>query len=206
MDYLLQHPGIVAWRTLQHVELVGAALLLACAPALPLGIVVARTRRLGGAVLATLNAIYTIPSLALFALLIPLLGIGTKTALVALVLYAQMLLVRNVATGIRGVPPALVDAARGLGMSPAQAFWRVEFPQALPVIVGGVRLASIALISLATLASWIDAGGLGALVLYGLQHDDPSRAVAGAIAAALLAIVADAGLRGLQQRFGRAGA
>jgi osmoprotectant transport system permease protein len=201
MDYLLQHPGTVAWRTLQHIELVAAALAIACAIAFPLGVVVARKRRIGGIILAALNAIYTIPSLALFALLIPLLGIGTWTALVALVLYAQMLLVRNVAVGLRGVSPALIDAARGLGMSAAQIFWRVEVPQALPVIVGGVRLASIALISLATLASWIDAGGLGALVLYGLQHDDPSRAVAGALAAAVLAIVADVGLRRLQHRW-----
>ena len=201
MDYLLQHPATVAWRLLQHLELVAGALAIACAIALPLGVLVARKRRLGGAILTGLNVLYTIPSLALFALLIPLLGIGTKTALVALVLYAQMVLVRNVAVGLRGVSPALVDAARGLGMSPTQTFWRVEVPQALPVIIGGVRLASIALISLATLASWIDAGGLGALVLYGLQHDDPSRAVAGALAAALLAITADIALRRLQQRW-----
>jgi len=201
MDYLLQHPATVGWRLLQHLELVAGALAIACAIALPLGVLVARKRRLGGAILTGLNVLYTIPSLALFALLIPLLGIGTKTALVALVLYAQMVLVRNVAVGLRGVSPALVDAARGLGMSPTQTFWRVEVPQALPVIIGGVRLASIALISLATLASWIDAGGLGALVLYGLQHDDPSRAVAGALAAALLAITADIALRRLQQRW-----
>lgn len=201
MDYLLQHPATVGWRLLQHVELVGAALVVACAIALPLGVLVARKRRAGGVILAGLNVIYTIPSLALFALLIPLLGIGTWTALVALVLYAQTVLVRNVATGLRGVAPALVDAARGLGMSPTQTFWRVEVPQAMPVIIGGVRLASIALISLATLASWIDAGGLGALVLYGLQHDDPSRAVAGAVAAAFLAITVDVGLRTLQRRF-----
>lgn len=201
MDYLLQHPATVGWRLLQHLELVAGALAIACAIALPLGVLVARKRRLGGVILTGLNVLYTIPSLALFALLIPLLGIGTKTALVALVLYAQMVLVRNVAVGLRGVSPALVDAARGLGMSPTQTFWRVEVPQALPVIIGGVRLASIALISLATLASWIDAGGLGALVLYGLQHDDPSRAVAGALAAALLAITADIALRRLQQRW-----
>ncbi len=201
MDYLLRHPATVAWRLLQHIELVGAALAIACVIAFPLGVLVARRKGIGTAILALLNVVYTIPSLALFALLIPLLGIGTWTALVALVLYAQMLLVRNVAVGLRGVSPALVDAAQGLGMSPAQTFWRVEVPQAMPVIVGGVRLASIALISLATLASWIDAGGLGALVLYGLQHDDPSRAVAGALAAALLAVAADVGLRRIQKRW-----
>ena len=201
MNYLATHPREVALALAQHVELVAAALAIACALALPLGVYVARARRTGAAVLAALNVIYTIPSLALFALLIPLLGIGTPTALVALVLYAQMALVRNVAVGLRGVSPALLDAGRGLGMSAAQRFWRIEVPQALPVALGGVRIASISLISLATLASWIDAGGLGNLVLYGLQHDDPSRAVAGAITAAALAIVVDFGIRSLQQRY-----
>ncbi len=201
MTYLLQHPEQVGIHTLEHVELVGIALVLACALAFPLGVLVARNRRFGRAILAVLNVVYTIPSLALLALLVPLLGIGTLTAIVALVAYAQMILVRNVAVGLDGVPAALVDAARGLGMSPWQTFWRVEVPQALPVIIGGVRIAAITLISLATLASWIDAGGLGTLVLYGLENDDPQRALAGALAAAALAIVADISLRTLQRRF-----
>jgi osmoprotectant transport system permease protein len=161
---------------------------------------VARSPRVGRVILAGLNVVYTIPSLALFALLIPLLGIGVPTAIVALVAYAQMILVRNVAVGLNGVPAPLLDAARGLGMSPRQAFWRVEIPQALPVIVGGVRLAAITLVALAALAAWIDAGGLGVLILYGLEHDDVDRAVAGALGAALLAVLADVSLRTLQKR------
>jgi len=203
MSFLLRHPGEVGLCTLQHVELVLLALVLACAIALPLGVLVARRPREGRVILSALNVIYTIPSLALFALLIPLLGIGIPTALVALVAYAQMMLVRNVAVGLQGVPAPLLDAARGLGMSSQQTFWRVEVPQALPVIIGGVRLAAITLIALASLAAWIDAGGLGVLILYGLEHDDPSRAVAGALAAALLAVAADVSLRGLQRRLVR---
>jgi osmoprotectant transport system permease protein len=200
VNYLQRHPAEIAWRTLEHVELVAIALVIACAIALPLGVLAARNRRAGGAILAFLNIIYTIPSLAIFALLIPLFGIGTVTAIVALVAYSQMILVRNVAIGLTGVPAALVDAARGLGMSPWQSFWRVELPHALPVIIGGVRLATITLIALATLASWINAGGLGALILYGLQHDDPVRALTGSIIAALLAIAANAGLHALERR------
>jgi osmoprotectant transport system permease protein len=200
MTFVLRHPDQIAWRTLEHVELVTISLLVACAIALPLGIAAARSRRIGAVILNGLNVLYTIPSLALLALLVPLFGIGTTTALIALVTYALMILVRNVAAGLRGVPAASVDAARGLGMSPWQSLWRVELPQALPVILAGVRLATITLIALATLASWINAGGLGTLVLYGLQHDDPARALTGSAIAALLAIGADAGLRGVAKR------
>jgi osmoprotectant transport system permease protein len=200
VNYVLRHPGDIAWRTLEHVELVAIALVIACAIALPLGVLVARKRRIGDAILAALNIVYTIPSLAIFALLIPLFGIGTFTAIVALVAYSQMILVRNVAVGLRGVPFALTDAARGLGMSAWQSLWRVELPQALPVILGGVRLATITLIALATLASWINAGGLGTLILYGLQHDDPIRALAGSVIAALLAIAANTGFHVLERR------
>jgi osmoprotectant transport system permease protein len=200
MTFVLRHPAEIAWRTLEHVELVTISLLIACAIALPLGVAAARNRRIGAVILNGLNVLYTIPSLALLALLVPLFGIGTTTALIALVAYALMILVRNVSAGLRGVPAATIDAARGLGMSPWQSLWRVEFPQALPVILAGVRLATITLIALATLASWINAGGLGTLVLYGLQHDDPARALTGSAIAALLAIGADAGLRGVAKR------
>ena len=199
MNFVLRHPGEIAWRTVEHVELVLIALVIACAIALPLGIYIARSRRLGNVVLGALNVVYTIPSLALLALLVPLFGIGTTTALIALVAYALMILVRNVVAGLRGVPFALVDAGRGLGMTARQVLWRVEIPQALPVMLGGVRLATITLIALATLASWVNAGGLGTLVLYGLQHAAPVRALAGSAIAALLAIAADLALRRLER-------
>ena len=200
MSYLFTHSGTVLAHLVEHVYLVLTSLAIACVVALPLGVFVARSRRFGGVVLQLLNIAYTIASLALFAVLVPLFGIGSTTAIVALAVYAQMLLVRNVALGITGVPFALVDAARGLGMTPWQRFWRVEFPQALPVILGGVRVATVALIALATLGAWVDAGGLGVLILYGLQHDAPDRAIAGSVVAALLAIVADRGLRLLEAR------
>jgi len=114
------------------------------------------------------------------------------------VAYAQMILVRSIATGLLGVPAALTEAARGLGMSAWQTLYRVEFPQALPVVLGGVRLAAVATISIATLAGKIDAGGLGAILFAGLDNDDPGRIVAGSAAAALLAISIDLVLRGFE--------
>jgi osmoprotectant transport system permease protein len=200
VTYLFAHPFAVLQRLAEHVELTVLALVAASAIALPLGIFVAKNERAGRLVLGVLNTVYTLPSLAVFALLIPVLGIGTLTALVALVAYAQMILVRNVAAGLRGVPRATVDAARGLGMTPAQSLWRVELPQALPVIIGGIRIATVTLIALASLAAWINAGGLGVLILYGLQHDDPGRAVTGSVLAAALAIGADTALRRLERR------
>ncbi len=201
MTYLFTHSGTVAARLVEHLYLVLTSLGIAAAIALPLGVLVARSRRLGGIVLQVLNVSYTIPSLALFAVLVPVFGIGSTTAIAALVVYAQMLLVRNVVLGLRGVPAPLIEAARGLGMTPWQRFWRVEFPHALPVMLGGVRIATVALIALATLGAWVDAGGLGVLILYGLQHNAPDRTIAGSIVAAALAIVADRALRLAERRF-----
>lgn len=197
--YLISHTSTVARHLGEHLYLVVSALAIACIFALPLGVLVARARRLGGIVLQTLNVAYTIPSLAMFAVLVPVFGIGSTTAIAALAVYAQMLLVRNVALGLLGVPAVLVEAAKGLGMTPWQRFWYVEFPQALPVILGGLRVATVTLIALATLGAWVDAGGLGVLILYGLQHDAPDRTVAGSVVAAALAVAADRGLRGIER-------
>ncbi|HMD01964.1 MAG TPA: ABC transporter permease [Candidatus Baltobacteraceae bacterium] len=203
MSWLLENPGEVAFRTAQHLQLTLTALALALAIALPLGVLAARDRRLGRPLLAALGVLYTLPSLAVFALLIPLFGLGFWTALIALVAYAQMILVRNVAVAIEGVPLAMREAARGLGMSPLQSLWRVELPQALPVIVGGIRIATVSLIAIANLAAWIDAGGLGVLLFAGLRSDDTGKIVAGSLASALLAICADLGLRALERRLAR---
>ena len=195
MSFILAHPAIVAARLGEHVLLVVVSLAIALAIALPLGVLVARKPRAGGITLAILSAIYTIPSLALLAILVAVFGLGTPTAIVALVAYAQMLLVRNVAEGLRGVSPAAIDAARGLGVAPLAQLLRIELPLALPAIVGGIRIATVSLISIATVAAWIDAGGLGTLVFEGLHQDDPAKIVAGSLAAVVLALAADALLR-----------
>ncbi len=195
MSYFFAHGATVAARLGEHVVLVAVSLAIALLIALPLGVVVARKPRAGGITLAVLSAIYTIPSLALFAILVAVFGLGTPTAVVALVAYAQMLLVRNVAAGLRGVSPAAIDAARGLGFTPLAQLLRIELPLALPAIVGGVRIATVSLISIATVAAWIDAGGLGTLIFEGLHQDDPAKIIAGSLAAVALALVADVVLR-----------
>ena len=198
MNYVFRHPAEIGWRLLQHLEITAIALAVALSIALPLGVAAARNERLRGPLLGILGIIYTLPSLAVFALLIPVFGLGLGTTEIALVAYAQMILVRSIATGLLGVPAALTEAARGLGMSAWQTLYRVEFPQALPVVLGGVRLAAVATISIATLAGKIDAGGLGAILCAGLDNDDPGRIVAGSAAAALLAISIDLVLRGFE--------
>jgi osmoprotectant transport system permease protein len=199
MSYILAHPLRVASLLGVHVALVTVSLAIALAIALPLGIVAARRPRIGGVILGTASALYTIPSLALLALLVTALGLGPGTAIVALVVYAQLVLLRGIVAGLRGVDPALVDAARGLGLDARQTLLRVEIPAALPVMLGGVRVAAVTLVALATVAAWIDAGGLGVLLFEGIHTANNDKIVAGALAAAALAIVADFGLRGAER-------
>ncbi len=195
MSYLLAHPERVGALLGQHLVLVLVSLAVALAIALPLGVVAARKPRAGSLILGVSGVLYTIPSLALLALLVAAIGLGPLTAIVALVIYAQMVLVRGVVAGLRGVDPALVDAARGLGLTPRQTLLRVEFPAALPVVLGGVRIAAVTLVALATVAAWIQAGGLGVLLFEGLRTDNPAKIVAGALASAALAVLADLVLR-----------
>jgi osmoprotectant transport system permease protein len=195
MNYLAAHPWRVAALAGAHLELVAIALLLALILALPLGIVAARRPRLAPWILGLLGAIYTIPSLALLAVFVQLFGLGFTPIFVALVIYAQFMLARNVVAGITGVDRSQVDSARGLGMSPAQVLLRVEFPQALPVLIGGVRVAVIAMIAIATLGGYVGGVGLGVLIFNGLTLHQPQMIIAGSIAASALAIALDALLR-----------
>ena len=187
----------------QHLLLSASALVLALALALPLGVIAARRDALRGPLLGTLGLIYTVPSLALYALLIPVFGLGFWTAVVALAAYAQMILVRNVVAGIAGVDAGAVEAARGMGMTSWQVLWRVERPLATPVILGGIRVAFVSIIGIASIAAWINAGGLGTLLFAGIYQDNPQKIVAGAVACAALALAADALLRGVERASGR---
>lgn len=200
MNYLIEHPLRVAVLAAGHLELVGVALVVALAFALPLGIFAARHPRVAPWLLGTLGAIYTIPSLALLAVLVELFGLGFTPIFVALVVYAQFMLARNVVAGLTGVDRAQVDAARGLGMSAKQVLVRVELPQALPVLIGGVRIAAIAMIAIATLGGYVGGVGLGVLIFNGLTLHQPQMIVAGSIAASLLAIGVDVLLRLAEKR------
>jgi osmoprotectant transport system permease protein len=194
LDYLIERWPRV-WRlTLEHLQLSATAVLIAVF-AIPLGILAARNDKLSVPLLGFLGAIYTIPSLAFLAILIPTLGIGRRPAIVVLAAYAQIFLVRNIATGLRGVDAPTLEAATGLGMTRWQQFARVRWPLALPLIIAGLRTASVTTISLATIAAWIGAGGLGTLLFEGITRDDPDRILAGAIAITALALLTDAVLR-----------
>lgn len=199
-DYLFRRWDRVWALTLDHLALAGTAILVALVIAIPLGVLAARLPRLSTPLLAFLGAIYTIPSLAFLALLIPSLGIGRTPAVIVLAAYAQIFLVRNITAGLRGVDAATLEAARGLGMTRWQEFWRVRWPLALPVMIAGLRTASVTTISLATIAAWIGAGGLGILLFEGISRDDPNRILAGAIAITALAIMTDALLRFVESR------
>lgn len=195
LDYLFENPGDVLSLSLEHLEITIISLLVALLLAMPLGLLAARFQRLTLPILGILGAIYTIPSLALLAFLIPSLGLGRPPAIVTLAAYAQIFLVRNIVSGIKGIDPATLDAARGMGMTNGQVFRRVQFPLALPVILAGIRIATVTIISLATITAWINAGGLGTLLFNGIARNNPSLILAGAIAITGLALLADQCLR-----------
>lgn len=196
-------PGLLAffagrWRetlglTWQHVQLTLVAVLLAVLVAVPLGVAASRSRPLERICLGAAGVIQTVPSLALLAFLVPLplLGLSARSAVVALFLYSVLPILRNTHTGIRGVAPDLVDAARGMGLTPAQVLLRVQLPLAARTILAGIRTAAVISIGVATLAAFIGAGGLGEPIVVGLYLNDTRLILAGAVPAAALALVAD---------------
>lgn len=194
-----QHSDKLLDQTLQHIGLTFISLLIAVAIGIPLGILIARRQRLAGIVLGLAGVMQTIPSIALLGFMIPLFGIGPRPAIVALLLYALLPVIRNTYTGLRGVDTHIKEAARGLGMSPAQALLRVELPLALPVILAGVRTATVINVGVATLAAYIAAGGLGEFIFGGISLNNTQMILAGAIPAALLAILFDFLLSRLQR-------
>ena len=184
-----------------HLQLVGAGVGLAVAVALPIAVAV-RNRPIGATVASgTATVLYTIPSLALFAFLIPVFGIGRTPAIVGLAIYALGVLVRNTVTGLRGVPAPVLEAARGMGLNRRQILYQVELPLAVPAILTGVRLATIETVAIATIAAFVAGGGLGELILNnGIERNlFITPIVAGTIIAILMALTLDALLVGLQR-------
>ena len=185
---------------LEHLRLTGTTLLIALVLALPIALFITRQKRLQGPVLGLLSILYTIPSLALFVLLIPPFGLGFRNAVVALVIYAQVILVRNIVAGLESVPSSVIEAARGMGMNSWQIFYKIELPLALPVILAGLRVATLSTVGIGTIAAYVGAGGLGRLLFDGVQQGRPDRIVAGAIAVSVLAIAINTLLRFLETR------
>ncbi len=191
MNYIFAHMGQMVELTVQHLRTTLIAVGLAVALGVPLGILITRWRWLYSPVLAVTGVLYTIPSLALFAFLLPMLGLGVRPTIVALVLYSQLAIVRNTAVGINNVDRAIIEAATGMGMTNAQILRMVELPLALPVIMAGVRTVTVMDIGVATIAAYIGAGGLGVLIFQGITSVYPDKILAGALPVALLALLAD---------------
>jgi osmoprotectant transport system permease protein len=189
--YLIENPDDMLELLLEHIQVAGAAVLIATLIGVPIGVLLTRVRWLQGPVLGASGVLYSIPSLALFAVLIPFTGLGATTAIIALTMYSLLAIIRNTVTGIESVTPAMQDAALGMGMTDRQRLLLVELPLGLPVILGGVRLATIAAIGIATIAASVGAGGLGYLIFQGLRILDNDRVIAGALSASLLALAAD---------------
>ena len=201
MTYFLEHMPDVWLSVGQHALISGVSLAIALSIAIPLGVLSTRAPAVGAPLLGLLGAIYTIPSMALLGVLVLVEGLGFWTAVTALAAYAQIILVRNVMAGIAGVDRGIVEAARGIGMSPWQVLWQVERPLAMPVFIAGVRIATVSIIGIASIAAWVGAGGLGTLIFAGIDQGNDAKAVTGAIAAMVLALAADGLLRALERRY-----
>jgi osmoprotectant transport system permease protein len=175
--------------------------------AIPLGILVARNRKLYPIVITIADLLYTIPGIALIGVLItvslPGFGLGPLTAIIPLILYTQLVLIRNTAAGINGIDPLMIEVGKAMGMSRWQSFSRVTLPLALPVIVAGIRIATVTTVGIASLASLVDQGGLGDLIFKNITNGDTDAVIAGAILMSLFAILADLLLLGIQTALNR---
>jgi len=205
-EFLLRNRSEVLERSIEHIGLVGASMAISLAIGLPLGVALVRRTGLQRWVIGVANVVQTIPSLALFGFLIPVPwigGVGASTAIVALSLYAVLPILRNTCTGIAEVDPAVIESARGMGMTPRQVLWQVQLPLAAPVLLSGIRVATAICIGVTTIAAAIGAGGLGVFIFRGLAMVNNQVILAGAIPAACLAIAADSGLGYLQRSIAR---
>lgn len=191
IEYIIRNYSYILEKAGEHVYLAGIAVMLACAVGIPVGILITNNKRAANLVIGIANVIQTIPSLALFAFAMSIFGIGADNAIFALFLYALLPIIKNTLIGIRNVNPAIREAARGMGMSRSQILFKVEIPLAISVIMGGVRIATVTGIGIATIATLIGAGGLGQLIYQGIGMMNNEMIFAGAICSALLALSAD---------------
>jgi len=202
-DFFIKNRAQIASLTLEHLWLVGIAIAISVIVGVPLGILVSRSPRLRKPVLGGTNVLQTIPSLALFGFLLPAPWLGARAdrlAIVALVLYALLPIVRNTYTGIMGIDPAVKEAAIGMGMTDRELLTQVELPLSAPFMLAGIRIATVTAVGVATIAAAVGAGGLGELIFRGVAMVNDQLILAGAIPAALLAIVADVVLGVIEKR------
>lgn len=201
LDWVVDNLDTLARRIGEHMTVTVIAVSVGFAISFGLALLVRRYPPVYGPILAISGVLYAIPSIALFVLLIPITGLSLLTAEIALVSYTLVILVRNIVTGLRGVPPDVIEAARGMGYSDAQRLWRVELPIAMPIIVAGVRIATVTTIGLVTIATLIGMGGLGYLIVnIGVQRRFPTATITGVIIVVLLSTIVDLALQALQRR------
>jgi osmoprotectant transport system permease protein len=203
LHYDLSDQSSIPNLLFQHLTIVGISMLISLIIALPLGLLVSRYRRLYLPVITATGLLYTIPGLALLAFLVPVTGLSPATIIIPLVVYTQLVLIRNTAAAVNGINPLLPDVGRAMGMNGQQMLLRVTLPLALPVIIAGVRVATVTTIGIASLASLVGQGGLGDLIFTGIQNQNYDQVVAGAIVIALLAIFFDLALLGIQVALNR---
>jgi osmoprotectant transport system permease protein len=205
MNYIFQgfnwdfsQPESIPVLFLKHLALVGVVMLISVIIAIPVGILVARYRRVQLPTLTVTGLLYTIPSVAAFALLIPITGLSVVTVIIPLVAYNQLVLIRNTAAAVSGIDPLLLEVGRAMGMKPAQILFRVTLPLALPVIVAGIRIATVTTVGIASLAPLAGVSSLGDLIFQNLAVSDLNAVAAGGILTAAFAIIADLLLLALQ--------
>jgi osmoprotectant transport system permease protein len=201
LDWVLEHLDTLAQRIGEHLLVTIIAVAAGFVISFALALAVRRWPRIYGPILAVSGILYAIPSIALFVLFIPITGLSLLTVEIALVSYTLVILVRNIVTGLREVPPEVIEAARGMGYTDRQRLWRVELPIAMPIIVAGLRIATVTTIGLVTIATLIGMGGLGYLIVnIGIQRRFPTATLTGVIVVVLLATVIDLGFQALQRR------
>ncbi|MGG3572721.1 ABC transporter permease [Bacillus gobiensis] len=205
-NYFAENYQFILGYTWEHIQLVGIAIVIAILIGVPLGIYCTVNKYLASTILQTASILMTIPSIALFGIMIPVLsiineGIGTLPAVIALVLYSQLPIIRNTYTAINNVDPNLRDAAKGIGLTTAERLWKVELPNAMPLIMAGVRTATVLNIGVGAIATLIGAGGLGGIIYQGILRSDNTLVLAGAVAVSILALIADLILRWIQNLF-----
>lgn len=210
IDFIISNWDLLIERTVEHTVLVTIAVGMAIVTGVPIGIAITQNRRVADTVLYIASVIMTIPSIALFGIMIPLLspfghGIGYVPAIIAVMLYSQLPIIRNTYTAINNVDPALREAARGMGMTGVQRLRRVEIPIAVPIIITGVRIAVVMNIGIMAIAAYIGAGGLGTFISRGISQTDPRQLITGALAVSVLAIFADYALLWLNKKLSPAG-
>lgn len=191
IDTIITRQDLILERAIEHLYISFLAIVIAICISLPLGIYISRRKKVAEFYIGITAVFQTIPSLALFGFLVPVLGIGTITALVALIIYSLLPILRNTYTGITGVDEGIIEAGEGMGMTPRQILWKIQLPLSLPFMMAGIRTATVLTVGVATLATFVGAGGLGDVIWRGLQSWNNNLVLAGAIPVALLALFFD---------------